>query len=50
MIKLQNEGDKDFVINKGDAIAQGIFVKFYTIDNEEEIKDIRKGGFGSTNR
>ena len=35
-VKLQNEGDKDYVVKKGDAICQGIFVKYLTVDNEEE--------------
>ncbi len=48
-VSLQNEGDKDFVIKKGDRLVQGFFTKFLKVDNEEEIKDIRKGGLGSTN-
>ena len=36
-IKLQNEGDKDYIVKKGEGIIQGIFVKFLTIDNEEKI-------------
>ena len=50
MISLQNEGDKDFVIHKGDRIVQGIFVKFLTVDDEEEITTIREGSIGSTNK
>lgn len=49
-ISLQNEGDKDYIIKKGDGIGQGIFVKFLTVDNEEEIKNERTGGLGSTNK
>lgn len=46
-VALQNEGDKDYIINKGDAYAQGIFIKFLTCgDNPEEE---RIGGLGSTN-
>lgn len=48
-LALQNHGDKDYVVKKGDKIVQGIFVNFLTVDNEEEIKNERKGGFGSTN-
>lgn len=47
-IALQNEGEKDFVVEKGESYAQGIFTKFLTVDNEGEIKQIRKGGIGST--
>lgn len=49
-IALKNEGDKDIVLNKGNNFAQGIFTKYLTVDNEEEIKNIRTNGFGSTNK
>ena len=49
-LKLQNEGDKDYIVKKGDAICQGIFTKFLTVDNEEKIINKRKGGLGSTNK
>ena len=49
-IKLQNEGDKDFVVKAGDAIAQGVFTTFNVVDNEEEITNERTGGFGSTSK
>ena len=49
-VALQNHGTSDYIINKGDKFAQGIFVKFLTVDNEEEIKTERKGGFGSTTK
>ena len=49
-IKIQNEGDKDFIVKKGEAIGQGIFVRFLTVDNEEEILNERVGGIGSTNK
>jgi len=49
-LKIQNEGDKEYIVKKGDAICQGIFTKFLTVDNEEEIKTIRKGGLGSTSK
>src|SRR5574344_131541 len=49
-IKLQNHGDKDYVINKGDKYIQGIFTKFLIVDDEDEIKETRKGGLGSTDR
>lgn len=49
-IKLQNEGTKDFIIKKGDAICQAIFTKYLTIDNEENIAKNRIGGIGSTNK
>lgn len=47
-IKIQNEGDIDYIVKKGDAICQGIFTKFLTVDNEEKIINERIGGIGST--
>lgn len=46
-VALQNEGDKDFVIRKGDAYCQGIFVKYLTCG--DEIDKVRVSGIGSTN-
>lgn len=50
IIKLINHGDKDFVVNINDRIAQGIFMKYLVVDDEKEIKNKRKGGIGSTNK
>jgi len=49
-LKFQNHGDKDYVVKIGDAIAQGIFTKFLTVDDEEPITNERKGGLGSTTK
>ena len=49
-VALQNHGTNDYIINKGDKFAQGIFTKFLMVEDEEEIKNERKGGFGSTNK
>lgn len=46
---LQNEGNKDFVINKGDAFAQGIFTKYFITD-DDNATEVRTGGIGSTDR
>ncbi len=48
-ICLENEGKEDFNILSGDKICQGIFVKYLTVDNEDNIDNSRNGGFGSTN-
>ena len=50
MIKLINHGDKDFEVHVGDRIAQCVFMKYLTVDDEEEIKNIRVGASGSTGR
>ena len=47
-IKLENQGDKDYIVKKGDKICQGIFINFLTVDNEEKIEKERVSGFGST--
>ena len=49
-IKLENHGDKDYVVKKGDKIIQGIFMNFLTVDNEEEIVNDRTSGIGSTDK
>lgn len=49
MIKLYNPGTETVKIKKGDRFAQGIFTKFLTVTNEEEITTTRQGGMGSTN-
>ena len=48
-INLQIQGTKDLIINKGDKICQGIFIKFLTVDYEEKIEKERISGIGSTN-
>ncbi len=35
-IKIQNEGDKDYIVKKGDRMIQGIFIKYLSVDNEIE--------------
>lgn len=48
-IKLHNQGNSDYVVKKGDKICQGIFTKYLTVDDEEQIENERLSGFGSTN-
>ena len=48
LIKLENTGKEPLPIKIGDRIAQGIFIKYGVIDDEEEINEERKGGLGST--
>lgn len=33
-LALKNEGDKDYIVKKGDGICQGMFIKYLTIDDE----------------
>lgn len=49
-IKLENHGDKDYIVKKGDKIIQGIFIKYLAVDDEEKIKSVRTSGIGSTSK
>ena len=49
-IPLRNLSDKDFVIKKGDRIAQGMFIKYLIADNDNVIHEKREGGFGSSGK
>lgn len=42
-IKLYNEGNIDYVVKKKDKIVQGIFIKYLTVDDEEENDEERNG-------
>lgn len=44
---LYNFGQKTATVEKGERIAQGVFMKYYTIDGDN-TKVKRLGGFGST--
>lgn len=50
-IKLTNENkkNKDLVIKRGEAFAQGIILSFYKVE-EDKTTEERKGGIGSTNK
>ena len=48
-VGIKNEGDKDFVVKKGDGIGQGIFIK-YLVTDDDDSEIVRTGGIGSTNR
>lgn len=49
-IMLVNHGEEPYVIKVGDRIAQGIFMKFKTIQEKRKSKTKRVGGFGSTSK
>ncbi len=48
-VKIQNEGTEVLKINKGDRFAQGIFNKFYLVEDDNASAE-RTGGFGSTGK
>ena len=49
MFAFFNIKDEDIEIKKGDAIGQGVFAKYLTVDNDNS-DGIRQGGFGSTSK
>ena len=49
-IRIQNEGDKDYVVKKGEGMIQGIFMKYLKTDDDIDSEEERNGGFGSTNK
>mgnify|MGYP004530186835 CR=1 FL=1 len=49
-VKLKNEGDNDIILKKYDRYVQCIIQKYYIVDNEKEVEDIRVGGIGSSGR
>lgn len=44
-----NCSDHDIIVKKHDAIGQGVFTKFLTVDNDNATGE-RVGGFGSTSK
>lgn len=48
MVALMNMGNQTVTINEGDRFVQGIFLKFYTAE-EDEVLTERTGGIGSSN-
>ena len=49
MFAFYNMKDEDIIIKKGEAIGQGVFMKYLTIDNDN-ANGKRIGGFGSTDK
>lgn len=50
MVPLINFTDNNVVVNAGERIAQGIFVKYGTTIDDVESNIIRDGGFGSSGK
>ena len=48
MIVVLNLSTEPITVPAGKKIAQGIFMKYFTTDDDEPIHQIRSGGFGST--
>lgn len=50
-IKISNENNenKTLKVNKGEAFAQGIFLKYF-LTEDDNVTETRTGGIGSTNK
>lgn len=48
-ISLQNHGDEIYVVKKGDAFCQGMFIKYLKTDDDKSFGE-RLSGLGSTNK
>lgn len=48
--RLYNFSNETYEIKAGDKIGQGVFTKYLTVDDEENVNQTRQGGFGSTNK
>lgn len=48
MIALRNTTHGKVTIKKGERIAQGIFQKYLTVENDKISGNVRTGGIGST--
>ena len=44
-IRIQNEGDKDYVVKKGEGIIQGLFIKYLKVDEEKESFEKRTSDY-----
>ena len=49
-IFLRNTSDEVQTINKGDRIAQGIFIKYLITVDDKPLSEERIGGYGSTGK
>ena len=47
---LVNTTNETIYIKRGERIAQGIFTKYLTVDNDVVLNDARNGGFGSSGK
>lgn len=44
-IRIQNEDDKEVRFNGGEAIVQGIFLKYLTTKSDETLKQERRSDY-----
>ncbi len=48
-IVIYNASDEDVFLTRGERIAQGIFLKYMLVD-DDEVENKRSGGLGSSNK
>lgn len=48
MIPILNFSKKDVTLEKGERVAQGIFVNYFKTINDDSVDNERSGGFGSS--
>lgn len=48
LVALVNDGDREVRIGQGEALAQGLFLRYLVAGEEEESSRKRQGGMGST--
>jgi len=48
MMPLLNFGKEVVTLEKGERVAQGIFIKYFKTDDDIEEENERFGGFGSS--
>lgn len=47
---LFNYGNETQIIEAGDRVMQGVFIKYLTIDNDKPLSNTRMGGIGSSGK
>ena len=50
IVKLVNRGETDCIIRAGQAFCQGIILDYLITDDDYPGKEVRSGGFGSTDK
>ena len=49
MFQVYNFTDHDVIVNKGERIGQGVFMRYYVTEDDQATGDRMGKGFGSTN-
>ena len=47
-IEFYNMGTQPVIIKKGQKVCQGIFMKYLKTNDDNRLKEMRNGGYGST--